>query len=371
MIKYVYRFARYPRNYGYIQNQFNAAAERLSKKMTQLELPEGSVSSFIKAYWTSNLKNLQGSLQRSLFLLAWVLSPYFWRKDLGKITLIDYGGGSGILSLLAKEIGVGTVVYNDIHDVCCHDAEYIGKALNLQADHYVNGDVDGLLSYLNKKKITCGSVVSFDTIEHIYDLDDFLAKIIKVTTDSLVLMLASSANHLNPIISRRLMNIQRKMEFEGKTKNDSDDPRDTGTAYVLLRRKIIDTANIMLDDQEKDLIALKTRGMRKDHILNALMVYSTQKKLPQEPDHATNTCDPITGNWCERLMNPFTLMNKLSKKGFSTRVMSGYYGSGGEGSYFKKLMRLSLNIAISLNEDYGLKFSPFYCIYAIRNNIIK
>ena len=36
---------------------------------------------------------------------------------LNKFTFIEYGGGTGLLSLLAKECNIGTVIYNDIYDL--------------------------------------------------------------------------------------------------------------------------------------------------------------------------------------------------------------------------------------------------------------
>jgi hypothetical protein len=34
--------------------------------------------------------------------------------SLEHFVLVDYGGGTGCLSFLAKEMGIGTVIYNDI-----------------------------------------------------------------------------------------------------------------------------------------------------------------------------------------------------------------------------------------------------------------
>ena len=47
------------------------------------------------------------------------------------MVLIDYAGGVGDLSLLAKELGIGTVIYNDISDELAKDARC--------ADRYESG----------------------------------------------------------------------------------------------------------------------------------------------------------------------------------------------------------------------------------------
>ena len=37
------------------------------------------------------------------------------RKEPSDITMVDYGGGHGFLSLTAKELGIGRVIYIDIN----------------------------------------------------------------------------------------------------------------------------------------------------------------------------------------------------------------------------------------------------------------
>ncbi|MBA7485996.1 hypothetical protein ES707_21548 [subsurface metagenome] len=64
---------------------------------------------------------------------------------------LDYGSGSGMLYLLAKQLGIGTVVYNDIYDVSCHDAKIIAKSIGNEADYYVQGNIDDVIIFFRKK----------------------------------------------------------------------------------------------------------------------------------------------------------------------------------------------------------------------------
>jgi hypothetical protein len=270
-------------------------------------------------------------------------------------------------SLLAKEAGIGTVVYVDLYDVCCRDARHIAQRLGLAADHYVNGDIDGLLSFLKSNNLSCDTFVSYDTIEHIYDMDDFLAKIGRVSSGPVSLMMASGANPLNPLISRRIMKLQRRVECEGKIRQQGEDDRNPEEPLVLLRQRMILNYSSYLGRDEADMLAIRTRGMRMDDIIKAVNLYLSEKIMPKEPEHPTNTCDPLTGNWCERLINPHGLAKKLQKEGFSVKLFPGFYGTGDKDSRLKESARYFANWAIALSSNFGLHIAPYYCIYALRD----
>jgi len=53
-----------------------------------------------------------------------------------------------MLALLAKELGIGTVIYNDIYDVSCHDFKVISEAVPLDSQFPAQGIVLYNLKYL-------------------------------------------------------------------------------------------------------------------------------------------------------------------------------------------------------------------------------
>ncbi len=69
--------------------------------------------------------------------LAWSLAKSV--TQIRKFVFLDYSGGLGMLSLLAKELGVGTVIYNDIYDVACRDSKLIAESVGNEANYYVQG----------------------------------------------------------------------------------------------------------------------------------------------------------------------------------------------------------------------------------------
>ena len=121
-----------------------------------------------------------------------------------------------------------------------------------------------------------------------------------------------------------------------------------------------------MPDETVLLLAQRTRGMRRFDIRRVVTDYLRTGALPPEPSHPTNTCDPITGNWCEKLLDPEKLAAILRKQGLCVRTLAGYYGSGAAGSWVKRAARIAANIAIRRSGCLGLRLAPFYCLSATR-----
>ena len=350
-----------------LQRDLNAAAARLVRKMESLDMASAPVSEFTRAYFGGKIVHAQTSVQRSTFVLSWALAPMLRWAPMRDLVLIDYGGGTGDLAMLAKEAGVGTVIFNDLFAEFCHDARHLAAAIGLEAEHYVQGDVEALISFCHAKMIAPHGVVSFDVLEHIYDVNDFLARIVKVSPGRLALSLASGANPLSPIVNRRLMRLQRSRELFGNpTKDATEDPRDTDQPYLALRRQMISGGAPQFIGAELDELASRTRGMRVEDIQRTVARYVETKKLPAPPAHPTNTCDPYTGNWCEQLLDPRELAQKLTAAGVSSKALAGYYGTGRVGSNLKRTLRLIANIGIAHAGPLGLRAAPFYCVAGAR-----
>ena len=118
---------------------------------------------------------------------------------------MDYGGGNGLLSLLARESRVGTVIYTDIEAASTADARRLASAIGLQADHYIAGELEDVTRHVRLAGIGVDAVCSYDVIEYIYDIDEYLREVPTISTEPLRLVFASGAKNANPRIRRQLM----------------------------------------------------------------------------------------------------------------------------------------------------------------------
>ncbi len=342
--------------------QIDLAAGRLSRKLQRLNLSELHISEYNQRYLGGYVNNIRGTLQIASYLLAWSLA--YQKIPLDKLVLVDYGGGCGIISLLAKELGVGTVIYIDIYDVSCNDARLIGQAIRRDSEAYVCGDIDELLDYFLQRNISAHVIVSYDVIEHIYNIESYLRKLRLLPGDTLRIVFASSANNRNPIIRRRHMKSHLAIEHRNREMVWGHKERDSLRSYLILRKDIIAQYASHLSSEEIDQLALATRGLTKKDIECQVLEYQKYGRISYKPDHPTNTCDPYTGNWAEHLMDIHWLEEILLGEGFSIEIKSGYYGFSPR--LFIRLVKNSLNWLISVLQTKGLLVAPFYVICAQR-----
>ena len=286
---------------------------------------------------------------------------------LSQFVLLDYGGGSGFLSLFAKELRIGTVIYADIYDIACRDAEIIGKAVGIPADHYVNGDIDDIKKYLHMRSISCDAVASHDVIEHIYDLEVFFSKLYDISDKRFDVVMATGANSYNPLIKRRLMKKQNKMEYENRFYEKDICERDTRKSYLDARREIIlQYSSGKLAARDVELLARTTRGKIKKDIIKCVDDYLVRGDLPVKPEYPTNTCDPYTGNWEEHLIDFKKLKKQIYGLGYTrVDVLPGFYGSHLKG-YIKWPLQRVINALIYLFREKAILVSPFVTVLVRR-----
>lgn len=361
---YLYYSGHYPTNAPHTQKILQAA-EKLENKLRSIDPSNLPISEYNQRYLGGHVTSQDAlllNLKKYTFILSWALAGT--NKELEKLTFMDYGGGHGMLSFLAKQSGIGVVIHNDIYPVSCQDAETVSKHLSVPLDHYIPGDINDVISYFEDNSIYCDVIANYDVIEHIYDINEFLLKLSEIPTAGLSIFLASAANERNPIIGNALRRQHIAFETRDREYRKGRKPTDTNKALLELRRDIVRDYAPQLKDEEVNCLAKLTRGLIKNDIEESVQVYLDTSVLPQPPDHPTNTCDPFTGNWFEHLMDPYKLSRTLDVYGFVSTVRCGYYDS--PRNTIKRSIKHVLNFIIRQTGPFGLYFAPYYAIHAIK-----
>lgn len=287
---------------------------QLHDKLASLVPSKLDISNYSRMYLGTKQGNLDGTLRYCNYLIDLTLQG----REPSKLCFLDYGGGTGMLSLAAKAAGFGKVIYNDIYDVSCRDARTIAQAVGLEADNYICSDIDTLMQH----KVMADAIASQDVLEHIYDIEHFLRSLHMISHEGTVVAHASGANPFFHSSAREIQKKQVEAEWKDRKPESGHKQRDSLRAFRSIRRDIIKEHSDDLHPLEIELLVGATRGRAKSDIIRAIKHYKEtgHQLLNLAATHATNTCDPLTGNWCERLINPYRLAEVLETSGFSAEV---------------------------------------------------
>ena len=363
-MNFLYKYTKVPYHPELVR-ELNAVAGSLFNDLQNIDPFNLDISEYNQRYLKNKLQNVQSSLRIATYAIAGTLSRS--QKSLKDVVFIEYGGGVGLFSLLTKRLGVGTVIYNDIYDISCNDAREIGKVLGCEADYYILGDIDDLIAFCNRYNLKGDGMASYDVLEHIYDIDAFCRKLHLLAHEGTTMIHGSGANiYFYPIV-KSLLQKQRHIETKDREMEWGHKKRDSLLAYSTIREKIIkECSSGRLNDSEIKQMVINTRGLMRNEILSCVERYVESKEFPKLIEHATNTCDPYTGNWAEHLMNPYYLQETLSFNGFAAKVLPGYWTI--DGGFGKKFLANILNMIIHRSNPHtGLHFAPYYLLYAKYN----
>ncbi len=140
------------------------AANDVHKALSRLNFGKVGVSEYNQRYLSAKFTKPIYEFSIVVYMLGYLLNKTKTPRE--NLTLVDYGAGSGIICLVAKALGIGTVVFSDIYDVSCADAETIGRRIDLEADHYIVGEFDDVKRYMQSRGLYCDMLASHDCLEH-------------------------------------------------------------------------------------------------------------------------------------------------------------------------------------------------------------
>jgi len=338
------------------------AANSLNQKLINIDVNQLNISNYNKRYLNDYIKKLTFYLPLYAQLMAKAIENL--KCSVEEAIFVDYGGGTGLLSAFAKEVGFKTVIYNDIYDVSVSDAAIILKKIGIAIDHFVCGSIETLKDFTERNNISPSILCSMDVLEHIYNVNDWYSRAMQIN-GSFAIVFTTSANSQNPIVSKRLKNLHNRAEYIGREKHLGWKERDLERPFLEVRRLMIYEYSQSLSKLEIDHLAKATRGQMQSDIQKSIDEYLEKGAISFTNPHSTNTCDPYTGNWAEHLINTDQLKNQLKELGFEVKFENNFY------SYSKNLMvnliKWVLNLKMALIGRRFLFISPSYTLIATKN----
>lgn len=251
-------------------------------------------------------------------------------RDLGDFSgkdLLEIGCGFGWDAASLTMLGAKSIVATDILPSMIDGLTESFEALSRSGTKLpVRGEVaDGC--HLPYKDNSFDGVYSTEAIEHVHDLDLMFDNVKRVLKPGGTFLICNDSNALNTEF--------REATFKMWEERDGSDehadflktirPVEHANAepYARMRERIVRQASPKLGDADVGKIVHATAGMIRKDIEQLAKNYSANTKMPVRPTF--KWCrNPETGEYAERLLNPFELADMLRSRGFKTRIGHGF-----------------------------------------------
>lgn len=240
------------------------------------------------------------------------------------IVMVDYGGGHGFLSLTAKTMGIGKVIYVDTNPQAVETVQVVSDKVGFGPDEVLLGDASALRQWCLSNNVMPNLLLGMDVIEHIYRLEDFFADLFAINP-ALPMLFTTGSTPFNPYVVRRLHSIMQSDELG----------HGGGPGFHTLRKRYILNHFPEMKDWEADIWATDTRGLTYPDIHVAVETHT-----PNRLADPYNTCDPATGSWTERILAIEEYQALLLPYHATLSVQNGFYNIHRKGvkGFFSQLL---------------------------------
>jgi ubiquinone/menaquinone biosynthesis C-methylase UbiE len=238
------------------------------------------------------------------------------------IDVLDVGSGFGVVlvwiaSLGARAHGLEIVSWkvDDVRAYLLELPNHIRKRVTVR---------QGSAAEMPYGDSSFDLVLAIEAVSHYLDYEPFLSEARRVLRPGGKLLVVDGNNGLNPAIRRHSKQIWAEHERDVL---DGDSP----WLFVRKRQEIIEKSFSQIDAPEAHELALRTAGMVRAEVIEAVNAYIESGRLPNKAyKRGELSVHPEDEMVMERLFNPYGLAREIRAQGFDTKVR-GYWG-GASGS---------------------------------------
>lgn len=269
-------------------------------------------------------------------------------KPIESITLIDYGGGSGFLSLLAKLLKFKNVIYLDINPLSSQTIGILSEQTGIIPDAIVTGDVVALRKWCASNEVHPDGLISIDVIEHVYNLYDLFSDLMAIN-EEMPLIFTTASNPKNHLKCSHLRKIMKKCEQDYYTKR-----------LIYIQQ----TYDQFSEEKQKEL-AKNTRGLNYEDISLYIKNGVANNKTQLTSKDKYNTCDPETGNCTERILSFDEYETITSSFCYDIKFSKGFFNTHRD-NLLKNGISYIVNQLIKISGKSGFWFAPFILLTCSR-----
>jgi len=318
--------------YRKFQDLHKESFNELTNKLNSFDAKSSILEQYTKDYLQKYLNNIEYEIQLNSRLVFELFKGL--KTPIEELTVLDIGGGVGIMSMMLVSMGVGNVIYLDQNSAVTKDAELLAETLGFRAHRYLSSSLEHIPSDVAS---TIDIALSRDVLEHIYDLYslDFSLS----PYPNLKRMVHNTSANLYCLWLRKYFEeVHRESEKEGVISKTAN-----GGYWQDRYEYLLKDLGIENTDEAREL-ATATRGLNYADMANFL----ENREYPFERHWASNTCDPTNGNWSERLLPVEEYRKWARNNGFSVELKGGILNSN-SGNVASRVSKSTLNVLITNN----------------------
>lgn len=344
-------------------NRILEYANELEKELVELDFRNMGLTTIGESYYEFNIGKLKFNNRANAISLLRILEIV--DKPVNELCIIDHGAGIGFFGLLAKKCGVGKILCHDISSDMIEDSRKISNKLNLAFDDYVTGDTDILLNYCLKTNLIVDGLSSRNVIEHIPDLNVFFSLLSKLPSRNLVLMITTSANVHNPAVHKLHKNIHNEYENVGAVTDMMRSKIETENSGRNVRKRIIQELISEISESDLEQCISNTRGLNLSEMKSFIEEFKKTGQVPMLKEKLSNTRDPYTGTWVERLVSYEDYKKIAETYGFRVESLAGFYNQNYRDPFLNVASGI-LNSIIKIVNPMHRFLSPFLAMRFIK-----
>lgn len=171
------------------------------------------------------------------------------------------------------------------------------------------------------------SIICNQTIEHVHDLDRMFARCAELLRVGGRAIFTNDNNVHCPRQLAEVRDMWRRRDSDWTYIEELKQRRPIENAgiepYGVMRRRIAEAANPGLADAELDRVVAATAGLREPEIARIAADHRDDRPLPEPPTYSWCR-NPVTGEYCERQLDPFAVAEQIRRAGFSVRIRHGF-----------------------------------------------
>ena len=312
------------------------------QKLINVNIDDITNDLLVKNYLQAVLTQQDYYIKIYCWVLENALSKY--NKPIHEISFLDFGCGNGLFAIFAKHCGFGKVYGCDFNQNFVAAARLLANATNIEvADWFVCNEND-LLEKCNTQHLDI--VAGTDVIEHIYNLNIFFSNIY-LLNNKMVTAFTTASVYDNYFKRKKLYELMYQDEHIGSNVLHATSKDEyAGLAYFEIRKQIIQKQFPQLKHEITLQLATATKGLIKNDILFFVNKYLQDGIIEKTQQNNHNTCDPMTGNFTERMLTNKAYQRLYTQNKFDVKVIAGFYGA--KGNSIKSVVQKLLNIIINI-----------------------